>query len=146
MMTTERWVRRLGLWTVTAVAAAALVACGGGDSDEPEAEETTAPAAATEAAPSSSEGSSEGDSDDLVKGLAPDEFYAANCAVCHGANREGGVGLPLTPDVLTQEASVYEDVVMNGRSGTAMTSMGTNLGLSTEEVATLVHFLQTVEP
>ena len=75
-----------------------------------------------------------------------ERMFTVYCAVCHGANREGGVGLPLTPDVLTQEASVYEDVVMNGRSGTAMTSMGTNLGLSTEEVATLVHFLQTVEP
>jgi mono/diheme cytochrome c family protein len=142
MMTTGRWVNRLGLWTATAVAAAALVACGGGDSDEPAAEETAPPAAATEAAP----GSSGGDTDALVMGLAPAEFYAANCAVCHGANREGGVGLALTPDLLTQEASVYEDVVMNGRSGTAMTSMGKNLGLSTEEVETLVHFLQTVEP
>jgi mono/diheme cytochrome c family protein len=133
--------RGVGLAVASVVAGLALVACGGGGEDEeaPEATEVaTAAAAATEAAG--------GDSAALIKGLAPEAFFAANCATCHGQKREGGVGLPLTPDKLTKEDAFYADTIKNGRDGTGMTMMGTILGMSDEEIATMVHFLKTNQP
>lgn len=133
--------RGVGLAVASVVAGFALVACGGGGEEEeaPEATEVaTAAAAATEAA--------SGDSAALIKGLAPEAFFAANCATCHGEHREGGVGLPLTPDKLTKEDAFYADTIKNGRAGTGMTMMGTILGMSDEEIATMVHFLKTDQP
>ena len=55
------------------------------------------------------------------------ELYAESCAVCHGPNREGGVGPELSaarmvadyPDVADQIAVVLEGVGdMNGLEGT----------------------------
>ena len=135
-----RKVRGLALAVATAVAAFALVACGGGDGEEePEATEVaTAAATGTQA-----EG---GDSDALIKGMTPAAFFAANCSTCHGQKREGGVGLPLTPDKLTKEDAFYADTIKNGRAGTGMTMMGTILGMSDEEIATMVTFLKTNQP
>lgn len=134
-----RSVRAAGLLLLGLASSLALVACGGGDSGGGSAAATTAPAAtATEA--------HDEDSDALIKGMTPAAFFAANCATCHGQKREGGVGLPLTPDKLTQDDAFYADVIKNGRDGTGMTMMGTILGMSDEEIATLVRFLKTDQP
>lgn len=137
--------RQLGLLTATVLAALALAACGDSDSD------TSRPAFAvegfaTEAATTAASEVGEGGEDGQVRGMAPKEFFVANCAACHGANREGGVGLPLTPEKLTQNDAFYQDTIKNGRSGTAMAAVGTILGLSDDEIATLVTFLKTDQP
>lgn len=43
------------------------------------------------------------------------------CGSCHGLNREGGLGSPLTPEALTSR-SVMElvRIVLEGKEGTAM--------------------------
>lgn len=56
------------------------------------------------------------------------------------------MGLPLTPDKLTKEDAFYADTIKNGRDGTGMTMMGTILGMSDEEIATMVTFLKTDQP
>ncbi|MGE3960393.1 MAG: cytochrome c [Dehalococcoidia bacterium] len=141
--------RRWSVFTLGgAFIALALVACGG---DAEESGEPAATEAVTEAATQASDAAASPaglDPDAKVQGMAPAEFFAANCAVCHGAKREGidGLGLPLTPAVLTQEDALYQDTIRDGRSGTAMPAMGQNLGMSDEDIATLVTFLKTVEP
>lgn len=80
-----------------------------------------------------------------VRGMAPDEFYQANCATCHGANRAGLVGPALTPDAMTQDSQFYVDTIANGVSGTAMPAW-LNSGLTMPEVRLLVEFLRTEAP
>lgn len=141
--------RRLGLLTATVLAGLALAACSS-NSDA----DTSRPAFAVEgfatqaATAAGSEGGASGEAGEggQVRGMAPGEFFAANCAACHGANREGGIGLPLTPEKLTKDDAFYQDTIKNGRSGTAMAAMGTVLGLPDEEIALLVTFLKTDQP
>ncbi len=71
-------------------------------------------------------------------------FFQNNCAVCHGAERQGGVGLPLTPSDLTQADDVYVDTILNGRTGTAMPPWSGTV--SPEEAQAIVTFLKNVEP
>ncbi|GMU41197.1 MAG: hypothetical protein AMXMBFR23_20630 [Chloroflexota bacterium] len=139
-MDVKRLVMRGVLVTAVALGGFTAVACGGGE------DEGDAAAATTEAAVTATAEEHEDDSDDLIKGLAPKDFYNANCATCHGPNREGGVGLPLTPQSLTNTDEFYADTIKNGRAGTGMTMMGTILGMSDEEIATLVEFLKTDQP
>ena len=133
----NRW--RTVVHALVAVAGLAIFSACGGDSDSPSqpatGSGTTAPTAAAEE-----------ETDDLIKDKTPADFFAANCATCHGANREGGVGLPLTPEALTQDDAFYADVIKNGRPGTGMTMMGTILGMSDEEIETLVRYLKTDQP
>jgi len=88
----------------------------------------------------------DGEPSDMVVGIPVAEYYAANCAVCHGQNREGvaGLGLPLTPAALTQADEVYFDTIKNGRTGTAMPPWGSTL--SDGDINALVHWMTTVEP
>lgn len=82
---------------------------------------------------------------DTVKDMPVAEFFAGNCAVCHGQNREGLVGPALTPERLTQPDDFYFETIKNGRPGTAMPSWGA-AGLSDDDIHALVHFVKTVEP
>ena len=84
----------------------------------------------------------------MVQGVLVGTFYQSNCAVCHGAERQGGVGLPLLPSVLTESDDFYIDTITNGRTGTAMPAWGASAGgtLTPEEVANMVAFLKNVEP
>lgn len=142
-MDVKRLVMRGVLVAAVALGGLTAVACGGGDDGG-----DAATAAATEAAATATaeEHDDEESDDNLIKGLAPKDFFTANCATCHGPNREGGVGLPLTPQSLTNTDEFYADTIKNGRAGTGMTMMGTILGLSDEEIATLVTFLKTDQP
>lgn len=58
----------------------------------------------------------------LVNGVPAAEFFLQSCAACHGAERQGGVGLPLLPERLTKDDDFYVDVLREGRPGTAMAS------------------------
>jgi len=79
-----------------------------------------------------------------VGGVLVGTFYQNNCAVCHGAERQGGVGLPLLPSSLTQADDFYVDTILNGRTGTAMPAW--NATVSPEEAQAIVTFLKNVEP
>jgi mono/diheme cytochrome c family protein len=82
-----------------------------------------------------------------VQSVPVADFFQATCAACHGADRAGitGLGLPLTPDALTQPDEFYFDTIAEGRPGTVMPSWRAN-GLTDEEIQTLVEFITTVEP
>ena len=100
-----------------------------------------------EGTPAAGEGEPAGDpAAGMVKGIPVGEFYQANCAVCHGAGREGGIGLPLLPSVLTQPDEFYHDTIKNGRAGTAMPSWEQTAGLTDEDIDALVQFIKHVEP
>ncbi len=91
---------------------------------------------------------SEPEAQTQVQGVLVGTFFQQNCAVCHGQSREGGVGLPLTPDALTQPDQFYIDTITNGRAGTAMPPWGQSAGgpLSPEEIQNMVAFLKNVAP
>ncbi len=100
-----------------------------------------------EGTPAAGEGEPAGDpAAGVVKGLPVGEFFQANCAVCHGANREGGIGLPLLPSVLTQSDEFYHETIKDGRAGTAMPSWEQTAGLTDEDIDALVQFIKHVEP
>lgn len=82
----------------------------------------------------------------LVKGLAVASFFQANCAVCHGAQRQGGVGPALLPARLTQPDEFYANVIANGRPGTAMPAWRQTAQLTDEEIQNLVTFVKTTNP
>lgn len=79
-----------------------------------------------------------------VAGVLVGTFYQNNCAVCHGTERQGAVGLPLTPEALTQDDDFYVDTILNGREGTAMPPWSGTV--SPEEAQAIVTFLKNVEP
>jgi len=87
-----------------------------------------------------------GPEDALVQTLPVREYFASLCAGCHGQNREGGVGLPLTRDVLTESDDFYIDAVTNGRPGTAMSPFGGGAELTPDEVAGIVTWLKNTDP
>lgn len=80
-----------------------------------------------------------------VKGIAVADFFKANCAVCHGQNRQGGVGPALTPARLTQSDQFYIDTIANGRPGTAMPSWKA-AGLSDEDISNLMQYEKYSQP
>ena len=73
-------------------------------------------------------------------------LFAANCAVCHGENGEGGVGKQLQPNEFVQANTNAELVafIQAGRPGTAMA--GFNTRLSEQEIADIVAHLRTWQP
>jgi mono/diheme cytochrome c family protein len=64
-------------------------------------------------------------------------IYAASCARCHGADREGRNGPALLPERLTQDKSVYIRTISDG-SGPMPSFSGR---LSAEEIDALVEFV-----
>lgn len=81
-----------------------------------------------------------------VKGIAVADFFKANCAVCHGQNRQGGVGPALTPARLTQPDEFYANTIANGRPGTAMPAWRQTASLSDADIQNLVTYIKTVNP
>jgi cytochrome c5 len=80
----------------------------------------------------------EGSLDEMSVG----EFYQANCAACHGGQRQGSLGPALVPSRLTEGDEFYMDAIANGRPGTAMPAWG-GLGLTDSDIAVLVEFIRT---
>jgi len=87
-----------------------------------------------------------GPADAIVQGIPVGDYYASLCAGCHGANREGGVGLPLTRDQLTEDDQIYIDTITSGRSGTAMAAFGGGAELTPDEVQAMVTWLKETDP
>jgi len=79
-----------------------------------------------------------------VAGVLVGTFYQNTCATCHGTERQGGVGLPLTPTALTQPDEFYVDTILNGRENTAMPPWAGTV--TPEEAQAIVTFLKNVEP
>ena len=67
------------------------------------------------------------------------QLYTANCAVCHGANREGGYGPPLNPTTLgdDSDASVIS-TIDNGAEG--MPSFASKL--TPQEISDLLQYIK----
>ena len=82
----------------------------------------------------------------IVQTLPVGDYFASLCAACHGANREGGIGLPLTPDALTQDDQFYIDTIKNGRDGTLMQAYGGGAELTDNEVQAIVTWLKNTTP
>lgn len=82
----------------------------------------------------------------IVQELPVGEYYASLCATCHGQNREGGVGLPLLRETLTEADDFYIDTIVNGRDGTAMVPYGGGAELTADEVAAMVTWLKNTDP
>ena len=66
-------------------------------------------------------------------------LFNANCARCHGADRSGRNGPALLPSRLSQDASIYESVILDGQG--SMPAFGNRL--SQEEIIALVEFILT---
>ncbi|MBT5775483.1 MAG: cytochrome c [Dehalococcoidia bacterium] len=88
-----------------------------------------------------------GPADAMVQGLPIADYFLVSCSACHGANRAGipGVGLPLTPDVLTEPDEFYFDTIKDGRAGTVMPPWGSQ-GLTDDDINALVQWIKNVEP
>ena len=82
----------------------------------------------------------------LIQGQPVGDYFAGLCAACHGLNREGGVGLPLTRDRLTEPDEFYHDTIVNGREGTAMAPYGGGPALTDAEVSAIVTWLKNTDP
>lgn len=68
-------------------------------------------------------------------------LFASNCAGCHGANRQGGVGPALTADVLQAKTETQvRDTISNGRPGTVMPAWKDKL--SGSQVDALARYLK----
>lgn len=70
------------------------------------------------------------------------DFYKANCASCHGADRRGGIGPALTPDRLVESDDFYFDAIARGRPGTLMPGWS-DAGLTDSDIRALIAFLRT---
>lgn len=81
-----------------------------------------------------------------IQQMSVSQFYATNCAGCHGAERQGIVGPALTPERLVAADEVYVDAIANGRPSTTMPSWKRLAGLSDDEIRVLVQWLKTDEP
>jgi mono/diheme cytochrome c family protein len=78
----------------------------------------------------------------LFDGATAAEFFAAKCAACHGAERQGGVGPALLPDGLAEADDFYVDTILEGRPGTAMPAWNVQ-GVSEEQARALVAFIKS---
>ncbi|MCA9847048.1 MAG: c-type cytochrome [Dehalococcoidia bacterium] len=79
----------------------------------------------------------------MIQGVLVGDFFANNCAACHGDQRQGLIGPPLTVDATAANpASFYIDCITNGRPGTAMQSWSDRL--TADEIESMVAFLQNV--
>ena len=77
---------------------------------------------------------------DAAKG---EQIYTQNCAVCHGPDAAAGpVGPTLISAALAaQPDGFYQDVIINGRAGTAMPAWGDRL--IPQEIAAVIAFLRS---
>lgn len=73
-------------------------------------------------------------------------LFAANCAACHGANRQGisGLGPALTPASLAGHAEHLVGYIRDGKPGTVMPSFKGRL--SDDQIKAVAEFLTTVAP
>ncbi len=74
------------------------------------------------------------------------EIYKTYCLPCHGAEGEGGIGLPLNPSEFVGASTTPElvEFILVGREGTAMA--GFDGRLSETEIADVIAFLRLWQP
>lgn len=73
---------------------------------------------------------------------APDgkALYEASCSVCHHSKGQGGMGLPLTPEILSQISDDYIiKTILHGRPGRIMPSFNT---LSPAQMQAIVRYVR----
>lgn len=76
-----------------------------------------------------------------------EKLYAANCATCHGENRQGvsGLGDALTPEHLEDDSDAeIRETISNGIPNTTMP--GFKDRLSSEEINALHQFIKYTSP
>jgi mono/diheme cytochrome c family protein len=80
---------------------------------------------------------------DLKKG---EELYKVRCALCHGANGKGELGINLrNPVVQGADITFLAMTVRDGREGTPMPSFGKNgVGLSDQDIVDTVSYVKTI--
>ena len=74
-------------------------------------------------------------------------LYETNCAVCHGANRQGvaELGPALTPESLAALSDTeIKEVILNGKPNTSMTPW--KAILSPQETDALLQFIKSTSP
>lgn len=120
-----------------------LASCAGGQAETPaeqpaaEEEVVEEPAEEEDAVVEEEEPAAEEEAP--AEELVGQDLYSQNCAGCHGSDRNGGRGPALLPDTLTEQASVYVDIITNGEGG--MPSFEGKL--SSEEIEAVVAFIQS---
>ena len=68
------------------------------------------------------------------------DVYAKNCLVCHGANGEGGIGLPIKGSkIATGPADGHIHIVIKGKPGTAMAPFGAMLANDADLAAVITY-------
>ncbi|MBI2957626.1 MAG: c-type cytochrome [Chloroflexi bacterium] len=80
-------------------------------------------------------------------GIDASALFAANCAACHGANRQGmqGLGPALTPASLAAKSlDQVNDAITNGRANTLMT--GFKGRLTPEQIDALAKYEKNTAP
>jgi len=76
--------------------------------------------------------------------INPSQLYSANCAICHGANREGGTGPAVTEAALANwSISQITDFINEGGEG-GMPSFSEKM--SPEQISSLANFLKNEPP
>ncbi len=78
------------------------------------------------------------------------EIYAAQCAACHGANGEGGVGPALNNKQLLKNTldEIFFSVIRSGVPSTQMPAWSVDFGgpLTDEDINAVVAYLRSWEP
>lgn len=73
------------------------------------------------------------------------EIYFQRCVVCHGAQREGGTGKPLTPDITQARGeAALNTFITNGTAG--VHNWGTSGVLSKQEITLMSRFIMHKPP
>ncbi len=74
------------------------------------------------------------------------EIYATYCLPCHGAQGEGGIGLPLNPSEFVAASTTPDlvEFILAGRTGTAMAGFDGRLAES--QIADVIAFLRLWSP
>lgn len=118
-----------------------LVSCGGSTATTPTTTATT-PSATTPAA------TTPASSTPTAPAIDAQALFTTNCAVCHGASRQGTPALnapPLTPTSLADDSvASIADTITNGVNATAM--LGWQGRLTSAQINALAQFVKTTPP
>ena len=72
-------------------------------------------------------------------------LFAANCAICHGANAKGSVGPNLTVEFQRNTRDVITKTIMDGRLNINRPSMPAWAGLGQPAIEALVQFIESIQ-
>jgi cbb3-type cytochrome c oxidase subunit III len=72
-------------------------------------------------------------------------LFAANCAICHGADAKGGVGPNLTVELQRNTRDEVTKTIMDGRLNINRPSMPAWAGLGEPAIEALVQFIESIQ-